>query len=77
VIGHVRYGHSADIYAILAAEPRGPRYPAAGPRGSDSRHTGSLADHLPGPHPSPEGPVSAVAQAGTPVPTAPTTPARR
>jgi hypothetical protein len=38
VIGHVQYGHSAEIYAILAAERRGPHYPAAGPRGSDSRH---------------------------------------
>jgi hypothetical protein len=77
VIGHVQYGHCAEIHAILAAERRGPPYPAAGPRGSDSRHTASLAERLPGPHPPPEEPVSAVAQAGTPVPTAHTTSARR
>ena len=78
MIGHVEYGHSAEIYAILAAERRGgPRYPAAEPRESDSRHTSSLAERLPRPHPPSEGPVSAVAQAGTPVPTAHTTRARR
>jgi hypothetical protein len=39
VTGHVQYGHSGEIYAILAAERRGPRYSAARPRGSDSTHT--------------------------------------
>jgi hypothetical protein len=67
VMGHVQHGHSAEIYAILAAERRGPRYPAAGQR-LDAH---PVARRPPtGTRIPPEGPVSALAQASTPVPTA-------
>jgi hypothetical protein len=46
VIDRGRYGHSAAIYALLAAERRGHGHPPAGTRGSGSTRSPALAGAL-------------------------------
>jgi hypothetical protein len=50
VITRGQYGHSAAVGALLAAERRGLRHPAAGTRGRDSTRSPSLAGALGGAH---------------------------
>jgi hypothetical protein len=46
MISHGQYGHSAAVSALLAAERRGLRHPAAGRRATDSTRSPSVAGAL-------------------------------